>query len=222
MNYKNNVVRISRFAVVMLLTVTCFGTLAGSILFGANMMTSTNAAAPTQALPVSKGGTAVKTFESGKVISTDASAKPVIGKAIDTTTTSGSVNLLTSGAAYNIIPRKETLDKASILTMSNYFNMPASNILVRKFGDFMFIEGTFVVKTAIPVSSGTTSYNMFTIASGYQPKNYISVNCSTNFMNTGLLARLDCAYASGAVRIQTNVAIPVGKSISLNFVYIIG
>jgi hypothetical protein len=106
--------------------------------------------------------------------------------------------------------------------MSDYFNMPTSNSLVRKFGDFMFIEGVFEVKTAIPVSTGTTSYTMFTIATSYRPKNYNSVSCSTNFMVSGKLARLDCANNAGAVKIQTDVAIPVGSTIAVNFVYIIG
>jgi hypothetical protein len=132
--------------------------------------------------------------------------------------------LLTSGAAYAAIPRRETLASSAVLTMhQNFENDGAGSVLkITKFGTLMFIEGTLKVKTLIPVSTGTNGFQMFTINTTYRPRDFTSVNCSTNFMTSGSLAKLDCAATTGIAEIQTDIELAVGTFVNINFVYFIG
>jgi hypothetical protein len=170
---------------------------------------------PSSVLPISRGGTSVSSFEAGKVIATDENASPNVSKSIDTVATSGSANLLTSGGAYSYLPAFQNLSNSLITLGTSFTKVTDAEPVIKKFGNIISISGPVKVATAI---GATTIAPLFTINASYIPENWTSIACSADFISTPIVAHPYCGYNAGA-RLKTDVALPIGTIIDLNYIY---
>ncbi|MDR2748780.1 MAG: hypothetical protein LBB10_02680 [Bifidobacteriaceae bacterium] len=174
-------------------------------------------------LPVSRGGTGASGLSNNSVFIGNG-INPITPRPWTNDVTSGSNAIITSGAVTSKIGNA-VFSKYDILTPSGYFHMEwggASNPMVRRVGDIMVISGPFAVQVQIPQSTaGNPGVEIFSIRSDLRPPENMAVSCSNNFFGVMETAGVSCTYSDGKVWVQTNKAIPTGRYIDLNFIYML-
>ncbi|MDR3128568.1 MAG: hypothetical protein LBT99_04545 [Bifidobacteriaceae bacterium] len=177
------------------------------ITFTGGLAVTVQAATSTAPLPLSQGGTGKTDFTKNEILITDNNSDLTTRNMVDVLA-SGSSSLLSSQGVYNY-SNKHTLTTTNVITVNkNYFEIASNNpVSIMRIGNLMSITGPFRVTTLVPKSDlGTT---VFTINSAYLPYDYISVDCSNNFLGTWGTAQLDCGYNASTVKVNTNENIPV-------------
>jgi hypothetical protein len=192
-------------------------------ILGLNTGNLTNAASSSSVLSVAKGGTGANTLSSGQALIGNG-ANNIQTKAIDASPQANSTNLITSGAAFSNTGL-QNLNKADILTTSEYFDMnfTTQNPSVRKVGNIMVISGPFKVIKKVPTNAKIT---IFTIKSGFHPFPYTAVSCSNNFygaMHAGTVPPvLDCVCNGPTLAVQASSnGLDINTYVDLNFIYML-